>query len=135
MVEWPWNVAKMRREGCNPSRGASGISKEMHRSAGRTRGVEQQVIANDRSAALPASSPREAPAQPHDVADHLGHRLVVVGRDLSVDLDGGMQRARQRRILDHRHAVLPGDLADAQRDVVDALGDAYRRVHAALATA
>ena len=29
----------------------------------------------------------------------------MLGRDFLVDLDGGVQRARERRILDHRHAA------------------------------
>ena len=56
----------------------------------------------------------------------------MLGRDFLVDLDGGVQRAGERRILDDRDAVLAGDLADFQRDRIDALGDADRRVHAAL---
>src|SRR5262249_34971641 len=50
----------------------------------------------------------------HDEADDLGHRLVVGGRDHVVDLDGGVERAGQRRVLDHRHLRLLGDLADLE---------------------
>src|SRR5262245_11481875 len=45
-----------------------------------------------------STSARESATQPHHVADHFGHRLVVLGRNLAVDLHGGMQGARQRRI-------------------------------------
>src|SRR5262245_5720542 len=37
---------------------------------------------------------------------------VVLGGNLAVDLHGGVQRPRQWRVLDHRHAVLPGGLPD-----------------------
>src|SRR5450759_5589386 len=49
------------------------------------------------------------PAQPHDIADHFGHRLVVLDRDRLVDLDGGMQRAGERRVLDHGNRMFGGD--------------------------
>src|SRR5262249_58660809 len=39
------------------------------------------------------------PTEPHDVADHLRHRLVVFGIDFLVDLDGRIEGARERRIL------------------------------------
>src|SRR5687768_11778447 len=43
------------------------------------------------------SMPHRA-AEPHHVADHLGHRPVVLGRDFLIHLDGRVQRARQRRV-------------------------------------
>ena len=58
--------------------------------------------------------------------DHFGHCLVVLDRDRLVDLDGGMQRARERRVLDDRDRMLTGDLPDLQGHRVDALGDADR---------
>ena len=85
-------------------------------------------FAND--AKIPTLARR--PAQLHDIADDLGHRLVVLGRDFLVDLDRGVQRARERRVLHHRDRMLGRDLADLQRQRVDALGEADRRVHAAL---
>src|SRR5262249_14308237 len=78
------------------------------------------------------SSGPEGALEPHHVADHLGHRLVMLGWNLFVDFDGGVQRARQRWILHHRNVVLAGALADLARDRIGALGDADRRVHAAL---
>src|SRR2546423_15017649 len=48
----------------------------------------------------------------HHIADHLGHRPVMLRRDFLIYFDGRVQRARQRRILDHRDIVLGGDLAD-----------------------
>src|SRR5204863_10160638 len=72
------------------------------------------------------------PAQPHHVTDHLGHRAVVLGWQFLIDLDGRVQRAGERRVLDHRDAVLGRDLADLQREGVDALGETHRRVHAAI---
>jgi hypothetical protein len=45
---------------------------------------------------------------------HLGHFLV--------DLGVGVERARQRRRLEHRHLVLGGQVADLQRQQVGALG-------------
>ena len=50
-----------------------------------------------------------AAAEAHDVADDLGHHPVMFGRDLLVDFDAGIQRPRQRRILDD------GDLVNAAR--------------------
>src|SRR6185503_5266919 len=61
------------------------------------------------------SRPHCAP-EPHHVADHLGHRPVVLGRHFLIDFDGRVQGARQRRVLDHRNIVLGRDLADFQRD-------------------
>src|SRR5882757_4297614 len=49
------------------------------------------------------------PAQLHDVADHFGDRLVVFGRDGLVDLNGGMERAGERRVFHDRHRVLGAD--------------------------
>src|SRR4051794_8733968 len=50
------------------------------------------------------SSPHPAcgPPQFHDVADDFGDRLVVLGRDFLVDLDGGVQGAGERRIFHDR---------------------------------
>ena len=56
----------------------------------------------------------------------------MLDRDCLVDLDGGMQRAGQRRILDDRDRMLAGDLPDLQGQRFDAFGDADRRLHAAL---
>src|SRR5215472_18139589 len=42
--------------------------------------------------AIPPSARRRT-AQPHHVADHLGDCLVVFGRDLGIDRDGGVQGA------------------------------------------
>src|ERR1700676_132254 len=74
-----------------------------------------------RSRALPP--PRERTIEPHHVADDLSHGLVVLGLDFLVDLDRGMDGARERRILDDRNAVLARHLADLPRDEVDTLGD------------
>src|SRR5438552_17439803 len=52
----------------------------------------------------------------HDIADDLGHGLVVLGRDLLLDLDSTMQRARERRVFDDRDMVLFRRLADLARD-------------------
>jgi hypothetical protein len=41
-----------------------------------------------------------------DVADDLGHGLVVGGRDEVAELAAGVQGTRQRRVLDDRDAVL-----------------------------
>src|SRR5436190_6064257 len=46
------------------------------------------------------SMPHRA-TEPHHIADHLGHRAVVLGRHFLVDLDGRVQRAGERRVLDH----------------------------------
>ena len=40
--------------------------------------------------------------KPHDVADDLRHGLVMFRRDGLVDLDGGVERAGQRRVFDDR---------------------------------
>ena len=72
-------------------------------------------------------------AQLHDIADHLGHRLVVLGRDFLIDLDGGVQRAGERRVLHHRDRMLGCDLADFQGKRVGAMGDGSVRMAAAAA--
>src|SRR5689334_12510307 len=65
----------------------------------------------------------EPPAlQLEDIADDLRHRLVEFRRHFLVDLHRRVQAARQGRVLDHRDAVLLGDLADLLRHLVDALG-------------
>src|SRR6185312_6113122 len=53
--------------------------------------------------------PRKAALEAHDVADDLGDRLIMLDRDLLVDIDGGVERARQRHVLHDRNIVLPGD--------------------------
>jgi hypothetical protein len=47
---------------------------------------------------------------------------VARGATLLIDFDGSVQSACERRVLDHRNPVLGRDLADLQRDVVDASG-------------
>src|SRR3954469_11635860 len=91
---------------------------------GARKGSESRVPAD-------FSMPHRA-AQPHHVADHLGDRAVVLGWHLLVDLYGCVQRAGERRVFDHRNVVLGRNLADFQRDGVDAFGEADRRVHAAI---
>src|SRR4051794_17846587 len=66
--------------------------------------------------ARPSGSPRALEA--HDVADDLGDGLVLLGRNLVVDLDRGIEGPRHRRVLDDRHLVLGGDLADLRGDAV-----------------
>src|SRR5919199_308655 len=78
------------------------------------------------------TAPAPARLEAHDVTDDLGHGLVVLGRDLLVEIDAGVQGARQRRVLDDRDAVPFGHLADARGHRVDALGDADGGVHAGL---
>ena len=58
--------------------------------------------------------------------------MVVLGRDFLVDVDGGVERAGQRHVLDDGDVVLARDLPDLEGEIVDALGDADRRLHAAL---
>jgi hypothetical protein len=84
--------------------------------------------ASDRLRFRRAASPAEGTAQAHHVADDLGDRLVVLGRDLLVDLDRRVQGARDRRVLDDRDIARRGDLADLADDGVDALGDNAREV-------
>ena len=74
----------------------------------------------------------DRPAQPHDIADHFGHRLVVLDRDRLVDLDGGMQRAGERRVLDDRDRMLAGDLAGSSRPARRRPWRRRRGLHAAL---
>ncbi len=68
----------------------------------------------------------------HDVADDFGDRLVMLGRDFLVDLDGGVQRAGERRIFHDRDGMLAGHLADFHGHGVDALGKADRSLHASV---
>jgi len=58
--------------------------------------------------------------EPHDIANDFGDRMVVLDRDLLVNLNGCIQRARQLHILDNRNVVCPGDLPDLEGDVVGA---------------
>src|SRR6266581_1534908 len=67
-----------------------------------------------------------------DVADNFGDRMIMFHRDLLVDLDGGMQRPRQRHVLDDGDIVRAGDFPDLERDRIDPLGHADRRRHASL---
>jgi len=45
--------------------------------------------------------------------------------NLLADLDGTIEGARQRRVLDDGHVVFLGDLADAEREVVDTLSEDF----------
>src|SRR5262249_10800704 len=74
----------------------------------------------------------QATLEPHHIADDFGHRLVVLGRHIFVHIHRRIKGAGERGILDDRDVVLLGDLADLERDVVLSLGDADRRIHAAL---
>jgi hypothetical protein len=71
-------------------------------------------------------------AQLVDPGQHLRHGGEQRGRDLLVDLGVGVQRARQRRRLQHRHLVLARQVADLQRQQVGALGHHARRGHGLL---
>src|SRR4051812_23019384 len=82
-----------------------------------------------RTSELPPGQPSP---QTHDVADDLGDRLVMFHRDLLIDLDSGVQRPCKRDVLDDRDLVRTGDFPDLEGEIVDALGDADRRRHAAL---
>src|SRR4051794_18904225 len=62
-----------------------------------------------------------------DVGQDLRHGGEQLLGDLLADLDGRVQRARERRVGDDRDVVLGGDLADPQGDQVLALGDDGRR--------
>ena len=55
-----------------------------------------------------------------DVADDLGDRGVVFDADRAVHLDRGVERARERRALDDRDPCFLRDLADLERDRIDA---------------
>ena len=54
----------------------------------------------------------KAAFQAHDVADDFGDRMIVLDRNLVVDLDGGIQRAGQRQVLDDWNVMLAGDFPD-----------------------
>src|ERR1700685_372577 len=82
--------------------------------------------------ASPPPSPRHQPPQPHQIADDFGNSAVVLLRNFLVDLHRAVQRAGQWRVFDHRDAVGLGNFADFAGDQIDALGDADRRIHAAL---
>src|SRR6202051_4111920 len=53
--------------------------------------------------ASPWLSPRHQPPQPHQVADYFGNSAVVLLRNFLVDFHRAVQRAGQRRVLDHRN--------------------------------
>src|SRR5690606_31737674 len=63
----------------------------------------------------------------NQIGQHLGDGLEEVARDAVADLGARVQRPRQRRVLDDRHAVLARQAADLQRHVVGALGHHLRR--------
>ena len=50
------------------------------------------------------------------MTDELGDRMVVLDRDLLVNLDGSMERARQLHVFDDRNVVRPGDFPDLEGD-------------------
>src|SRR5579863_4024192 len=52
-----------------------------------------------------SQGPAHGMTQPHDVTDDLGDRAVMLGRDFLVDLDGAVQGAGERRVLDHGNVV------------------------------
>ena len=56
----------------------------------------------------------------------------MLDRDFLVDLHRGIERARQGHVFHDRNVVQLGDFPDLERDVVDTLGDADRRRHAAV---
>src|SRR5262245_1368171 len=58
--------------------------------------------------------------------------LLVLGRNLLIDLDSSMQGSGEWRIFHNGNRMLPGDLADLQSHGVDALGHTNQRVHAPL---
>src|SRR5579871_5202785 len=55
----------------------------------------KRTPANDRL------TPERAP-QAEYVADHFGHRLIMLRRDFLVDLDAVVERAGERRVFHHR---------------------------------
>src|SRR4051794_731243 len=57
-----------------------------------------------------------------DEGEQLRDGAEQLVRDLTVDLDGRVQRARERRVGDDGNVVLPGDLLDPGGDEVLALG-------------
>src|SRR3954451_20632369 len=63
---------------------------------------------------------RTAP-QPQDGADHFRHGLIVLHRNLVIDFDCRVQRARQRRILHDPDPVLRRHGPDPQSNGIDTL--------------
>src|SRR5207247_7102347 len=76
------------------------------------------------------SPPRRGDAV--DEGQELGHGLVELLGELLTDLDGGVQRAGERGIRDHRYTVVGRELADLERDEVLALGHDLGRRRAAV---
>ena len=62
-----------------------------------------------------------------DVGEHLRHGDVERGGHFVAELDAAIQRARQRRRRNQRHAVFGGDFADARREQIRTLGHHHRR--------
>src|ERR1700733_14349493 len=60
---------------------------------------------------LARRSSHRPPLEPVDVREHFGDGLVEVARDRPAFLDRLVQRARERRPAEDRHAVLAGGLA------------------------
>src|SRR6266446_7014963 len=50
----------------------------------------------------------------HEVREHLGDRAEERRGNRVADFGAGVQRARERDVLDDRHAVIPRDLPDAR---------------------
>ena len=66
---------------------------------------------------------------PVEIGKDGGHRGVQIHRNGLAGLDRAVQRAGERRILDDRNVILFSNLADGERQMVDAFGDADRRCH------
>ena len=60
-------------------------------------------------------------SQAHNVTDHLGHGHVMLFGNLLVNLHGGIERPRQRRIFNHGNIVRLGHFADFQGQRIDTL--------------
>src|SRR5579875_1483453 len=120
-----WLLSKAARRGCSPPtvavaglmRSSPAIDGRDPRPAPRPLSQVPEAVAGSkgRSKSNPALIARHRPAQPHHVADHLGHGLVVFRRDRLVDFHRRVQRPGERRILDERDGMFLRHLADLPR--------------------
>ena len=125
---------------CGPSQACSCLQQRVHSSRPRSARSRLTACVCGSSSAGTSSSgrspgiaarPGQRGAQLVHVGQHLRHGGEQRRRDLAVDLGVRVQRTRQHRRLQHRHLGVLGEVADAQRHQVGALGDHARRAHRA----
>src|SRR5262245_52990045 len=67
--------------------------------------IRAKRVCHSLTGSCPAAGNRAI--EPHHVSNHFRDRLVVLGRDLLVDLPGGMECTGERRVFHKRRTVKP----------------------------